>query len=859
MRAHTNISLKDRKHLAISDFRGADFSSSVTQASLTRAIKMRNLINRGGVNRKRNGWNEILQIEGNPRINGVFEYDSNTLVIHAGTRFYRAKKANGKYTCEDITQICTYKNAEIVTSEIKNQRSQAFLASDRLYVVGCGDYLVYGTWDGGKTYELRRVVEDKDTYVPTTARIYPNVIEGATRTKGNVEALETPNLLTRKRTVAMFGSSDKSIAMPGALGSLKESIWEWSIGEKVDTEKEILIEVDALENGKVVSYTITNENLDGGLGGDLYIKSCDSYGSYGTGLQIGSLSSYGTVRIFLPSEAPDEATPNITLTYHVECLEEDYTKKICNAAFGITYGVNGNVDRLFLSGNLNHKATVFYSVMDDFTYFPDVNTISVGMQSVPITAFARLSDNALAVFKKESSRDASLFTLGGTYTSTEDENGTTTSFSALFPKSAGAEGEGAVNAYTCANLMGDTLLLSRNGVFGVALQENVMTTVRCTRERSRLIAEKLKTNENLADAVATVYDGRYYLAVDDVCYVADARHKYTADASDGSFNYEWWYWDNIPARVWSEIGGKLAFGTNDGRVCVFDDEYTDRTYLHTASGEFSLDIAEKRLICNETLYDSASDGAEIVIESEGLYALVEKGASTESGRIATANENGIFSFYEGMQLYADGTSPYTVTDIDFGEGTYALKDENGELMTQNEGFYLYRSLSGETLFIEKEDGAVYLKEAKEGKRLALASYNNTTLPEIRATVKNSVPVVAEWVTPVFDLGTNLYSKTLLKMSVSTAPETRGKLSFGYETRNAQRFLGMKGKDLFSFENFSFNTFSFDTGFANSYSVRCNERNFNYILFRFLSDDDGDCAVSDFSVVYKINRENKGVR
>jgi len=69
----------------------------------------------------------------------------------------------------------------------------------------------------------------------------------------------------------------------------------------------------------------------------------------------------------------------------------------------------------------------------------------------------------------------------------------------------------------------------------------------------------------------------------------------------------------------------------------------------------------------------------------------------------------------------------------------------------------------------------------------------------------------------------------------------------------------RGGDRFSFEDFSFNAFSFDTGFANSYSVRCNERNFNYILFRFLSDDDGDCAVSDFSVVYKINRENKGVR
>ena len=214
-------------------------------------------------------------------------------------------------------------------------------------------------------------------------------------------------------------------------------------------------------------------------------------------------------------------------------------------------------------------------------------------------------------------------------------------------------------------------------------------------------------------------------------------------------------------------------------------------------------------------------------------------------------------------MYADGLAsdgPYTVTDVDFGEGTYSLTGEDGGLVMQTDvPFSLYRSLSGDKLFIEKKSGAIFLKEAKEGKRLCLSSYKGTTPTSIIATVKKSVPVAAEWVTPVFDLGTNLYSKTLLKMTAATAPETRGKLSFGYETRNAQRFLGMKGKDLFSFENFSFNAFSFDTGFANSYSVRCNERNFNYILFRFLSDDDGDCAVSDFSVVYKINRENKGVR
>ena len=120
-------------------------------------------------------------------------------------------------------------------------------------------------------------------------------------------------------------------------------------------------------------------------------------------------------------------------------------------------------------------------------------------------------------------------------------------------------------------------------------------------------------------------------------------------------------------------------------------------------------------------------------------------------------------------------------------------------------------------------------------------------------------MVAEWYTPIFDLGTNESSKTLLKMTISTEPEVNGKLSFGYETRNVNKLINAKGINVFSFDNFSFENFSFDTGFANSYSVKANERNFNFIMFRFVSDNDSNCVVNTFTIIYKINKANKGVK
>ena len=120
-------------------------------------------------------------------------------------------------------------------------------------------------------------------------------------------------------------------------------------------------------------------------------------------------------------------------------------------------------------------------------------------------------------------------------------------------------------------------------------------------------------------------------------------------------------------------------------------------------------------------------------------------------------------------------------------------------------------------------------------------------------------VVARWCTPVLDLGTNTYAKTLLSMTVSTDASTNGKLSIGYETRTVSRLISAKGVHSFSFEDLSFEDFTFEGAFASSYTRRVNARNFNYIMFRFLSDNDCDCAVNSFTARYKINKANKGVR
>lgn len=844
MRANTNINLKTRRTLQLSNFKGVDFSSSVLNVRNDRASNMRNFINDYGVNKKRNGWNELVKIKHGgqaQRINGIFEYINGAhkdILVHAGTRFYILSKNGEKYQAQDITLSSSYLPAKVVANKIKDQRSQAFFNKGRAYIVGCGDYLVYGTWDNGETYELRRVANNIDTYIPTTTiSIDDDSVVDDTR-----GSLDDVNFLSSRRINQLLGTESAT------------ATWTLDSGS-IDNETLVEIEVQTMSGDSAITINISNSE-------DNWEKL------YNGETEVGSIDfANGKITLNIQTTPQIENRDNIfvTFTHSVEGYEE----RIMNCNFGVLFGVNGNTDRLFLAGNSDFPNIDFHSEADNYTYFADLNTSSMGSDSVPIEGYGRLSDSTLVIYKSETSQEASIFYRTGAYQETYGPGGDIDSIRGVFPTSAGSIGEGVVSRYACANFAGDNIILSRNGIFGIVLADNVATTERYTRERSRSINERLKLHEDLSEAVGIVYKNRYYLSVDDVVYIADSRHKYTAsDDIDGSYNYEWWFWDNCPVRVWANINNELYFGSKDGQICVFDNEYTDRTYQDSLQGDLGLDVQNNKITYNENIDIEMSEGDRIKITTPGVYALIANLVSVDNGRIISDEEK-ILSFHDGMEVFADNVgssglavhTKYFIRDVDNGECSFALEDEGGnEIEVLDGGFNLYKNLSNAELYLTNVmEDSFQVRDYKIGDVLILSKYNDSIPSLPVATFTHRSNVVAEWYTPVFDLGTNESSKTLLKMVISTEPEVNGKLSFGYETRNVNKIINAKGINVFSFDNFSFENFSFDTGFANSYSVRCNERNFNFIVFRFVSDNDSNCVVNTFTIIYKINKANKGVK
>ena len=225
------------------------------------------------------------------------------------------------------------------------------------------------------------------------------------------------------------------------------------------------------------------------------------------------------------------------------------------------YGYAGANNRVFLSGNPDYANIVMYSHLDDITYMPVENVIRTGLEIVPITGMAKLNNGKLAVLKDVSDTDSTIFYIGyGTYNGNE-----------VFPLEGSTKGEGNISYYAHDVLINEPLILTQNGVF--ALNTATLSDERYVYHRSYYIDAKLRQESNLKDAIGIVNDGKYYLAINDHVYVADSRFKSSTNNSKYSnYQYEWYYWTNLPVRVWFVWNGILYFGDKYGNICKFRDD-----------------------------------------------------------------------------------------------------------------------------------------------------------------------------------------------------------------------------------------------------------------------------------------------
>lgn len=265
-----------------------------------------------------------------------------------------------------------------------------------------------------------------------------------------------------------------------------------------------------------------------------------------------------------PGASPVTGQDNVQITAAKE--REGYLDTINRCTIAAVYGVGGSTDRVFLSGNGDKPGVDWYSNFEDPAFFPDTNYTKLVRDGARVTGYTVLS-NTLAAFIDGASDGRNVVVRNGVL----DENG-----DAVFRVSNTMIGQDAVAPDTFCRTDKEPLFLTNRGVYAITAEE--LTGEKYSQERSYYIASAIGAAQGRENACACTYGDFYALALDGTLYLLDLQQKtYERNSPYSSFQYECYYWPNIPARVLFLDGDALCFGTEDGKLCRFHTNVDDVT------------------------------------------------------------------------------------------------------------------------------------------------------------------------------------------------------------------------------------------------------------------------------------------
>lgn len=345
---------------------------------------------------------------------------------------------------------------------------------------------------------------------------------------------------------------------------------------------------------------------------------------------------------------------------------ESEADKINGCRFGMIFEYN-DLQHLFVSGNPSYPNYDYHtsdryqnttqnfstSEYEDLTYFGSSSFYMLGSATHPIVGYSLLSDDTIAIHKEFNPNEPNLYIRRPTIVTIVDVLGN--EYKKIeYTQTSATISEGALNNNTIANLFNDNLFLSRNGIFGIQLSENIKTDERYAVERSTLVNNKLM-KEDLEDSTAIVFENRYYLALKNGrIYIADSRFR-TRVANDllDTLSYEFWIWEDVPVNVWFVKNNLLGFGTRDGQICLFNDvnQFYDQTYFMYSEGSIKQKSETEFIISNSV---EIENNDKIYFE-EGIEKLLLKENEIKS--------NGDYEYTTDLDNFWSNISPYDKQEV----------------------------------------------------------------------------------------------------------------------------------------------------------------------------------------------------
>jgi hypothetical protein len=495
----------------IDRFLGCDFTSAPSAVDVNHSPNCVNFIRmQPGKIRKRTGYYQVAK--GTGKVFAIWKWDDDNYIIHIGTTMYHiGRKNTGILDFSVIGGVDTAYSQAIV-----NTNDTAFVASEKKYAyIRSGDYgLIFGNG------EIYFYMGGKYIYTLSNMTLYTPIVTISKKPQGGGASYEPFNLINSAFTESFYVSAEDNT----------EDCFEMSYSDLESIEK-----VEVMDANGVFQETT----------------------AYTADLTDGTITFDNP-----PGKSPAEGEDNVRIT--AKKTFSGYASRITNCTFATAYGMNGNYDRVFISGNPDYPNYDWFSEMDDITYFPDTSYSVLGSDASPIKGYAIVSNMLVTLKGNGTDRQAAIIREGSF-----DDQG-----NPMFVVKKSLQGYPTISPDTSVVAGIEPMFLTEEGI--MAITSSDLYGEKTMNVRSFYLNGKLLNEPNLDKSFAIRHGDYYMLFVNDQVYILDTLQTITTENTPYSTRqYATFYWDNVPATCAASIDNTIFFGTKDGDLMAFATDLDD--------------------------------------------------------------------------------------------------------------------------------------------------------------------------------------------------------------------------------------------------------------------------------------------
>ena len=722
---------------------------------------------------KRQGHAQLIKFSdsdlGPMQINGIFDYSYDRDGVAVVSKIVHAKNELYETTCD-------FKEPKRLPLDggitLKDQKSNAFLADGCLFIVGCGDILVY---DG---VTVKSAYKHPLAYIPTTRVGVRDSLHGFKFEEG-----ESENLFTPRRKNTFIGTSIKrtlnrpsTFLLEGEIDLTKKTVLEVKIrtrtseSEANDTTTDYVgINSEGKEVSTIVTLRYERDFLNEGghyflleppknsQGEEIKIKIGEKVYE-GIEVPFGVSVSGNEISLGFEVTSPYLDSDNITLEYETK---ENKGELLKNAEIGtLTNGFFGGASMLVTFGG----AELYYTdEKRGLFYLPRKNRILLGGSGKKITSLVGLWDNLFGAFKEDSFYKIRL---------SADS----------YEVSSSSDVVGAYSLFSTTRLDSDCLVLGKRGIFGIDDYKSGVNLEGSLSGRAESVSELLNgyTKEEKRDAHALFFGGNYYLFIGNDVLVSSLEKR------SGSHEYTFTRWTGIGARVAYADGDGIYFGTKSGEIRRFFDIYYDLYEAELSRELLSLALNNEgestELLISKEEAEPLKDEDGTLVAELGMHMRLASSSAYKKGELLYLGDDiflgGALDIFEGdlVSIFDKNSKEIYKGEIEFVDPvSKTIKIDSPFLLNDGEIYTVYKHADKCEYELYCEGEGYFLMRG--GKREKIFDVSSLIL-------KSKRPILCEYISEPFSIKEPNERANIVGAYLHVSDKTSGALSFELETRGS---------------------------------------------------------------------------